>query len=64
MGAMAPDRVVAMASKSRVTERIRKAKRTSSGQGRKREQAAVQRANAEKKLEAALGEHFSLPPLR
>ncbi|MBM4344807.1 MAG: hypothetical protein FJ100_15680 [Deltaproteobacteria bacterium] len=53
-----------MASPTRVTERIRKAKRTANGQGRKREQAAEQRAAAEKKLAAALGEPVALPTIR
>ncbi len=53
-----------MASPTRITERVRKAKRTRNGQGRKREQAAAQRAAAEKKLAAALGEAISLPTIR
>lgn len=53
-----------MASKSRVTERRRKAKRTAGGQGRKREQAQEQRVNSEKKLAVALGEVIALPTIR
>jgi len=53
-----------MASPTRVTERIRKAKRTANGQGRKREIAQAQRIAAEKKLAAALGESIPLPNLR
>ncbi len=53
-----------MASNSRVTERIRKAKKTSVGQGRKRETASEHRKNAEKKLAAALGEAIPLATIR
>jgi hypothetical protein len=53
-----------MASNSRVSERIRKAKKTASGQNRKRDTAREQRIQSEKKLEAALGEHISLPTVR
>lgn len=53
-----------MASPTRVTERIRKAKRTKMGQGRKREQALAQRLAAEKKLSAALGTPTKLPTIR
>lgn len=53
-----------MASKSRVTERVRKAKATAVGQTRKRENARAQRKLAEQKLERALGEKISLPTIR
>jgi hypothetical protein len=53
-----------MASNTRVSERIRKAKKTAGGQNRKREIARDQRIAAEKKLEAALGEHIALPTIR
>lgn len=53
-----------MASPTRVAKRIRKAKKTASGQTRKRATAAQHRKNAEAKLEAALGEKFSLPTVR
>jgi len=53
-----------MASPTRVSDRIRKAKKTSSGQNRKRDNARAQRIQSEKKLEAALGEKHSLPTIR
>ncbi len=53
-----------MASPTRITERVKKAKKTASGQNRKREQARAQRILSEKKLEAALGEHIPLAPVR
>jgi ribosomal protein L29 len=53
-----------MASNSRVVKRIRKAKKTAMGQQRKREVARAHRIQSEKKLEAALGEHISLPTIR
>lgn len=53
-----------MASPTRVVKRIRKAKKTAMGQNRKREVASMQRKLSEKKLEAALGEHFDLPTVR
>jgi hypothetical protein len=53
-----------MASNSRVTERVRKAKRTKNGQDRKRTTAREQRIQSERKLEAALGEKISLPTIR
>lgn len=53
-----------MASPTRVSERVRKAKRTASGQGRKREIAKQQRINAEAKLAEALGERIELPTIR
>jgi hypothetical protein len=53
-----------MASNTRVTERIRKAKRTAAGQGRKRLAAHAQRVLAEQKLELALGEKIALPTVR
>lgn len=53
-----------MASNSRVTERVRKAKRTKNGQDRKRTIAREQRIQSERKLEAALGEKISLPTIR
>ncbi|MFZ4577214.1 MAG: hypothetical protein ACOYOB_02370 [Myxococcota bacterium] len=53
-----------MSSPTHSTDRIRKAKKTSAGQGRKREQARAQRIQSEKKLEAALGEKVSLPTIR
>ncbi len=53
-----------MASNSRVTERVRKAKKTRNGQDRKRDIAREHRLTSEKKLEAALGEHITLPTIR
>lgn len=53
-----------MASPTRVSDRKRQAKKTASGQNRKRDTAREHRLNAEKKLEEALGEKFSLPTIR
>lgn len=53
-----------MASNTRVTERVRKAKKTAGGQNRKRDNARAQRILSETKLEAALGEHITLPTVR
>lgn len=53
-----------MASNTRVTERVRKAKKTSNGQTRKRTIAREQRQQSEARLEAALGEKLSLPTIR
>jgi hypothetical protein len=53
-----------MASPTRSTDRIRKAKRVSSGKERKRVIARDQRIASEKQLEIALGEKFSLPTIR
>ncbi len=53
-----------MASPTRSTDRIRKAKRVKSGQVRKRIIARDQRIASEKQLEIALGEKFSLPTIR
>ena len=53
-----------MASNTRVTERVRKSKKTSNGQGRKRSIARDQRLQSEARLEAALGEKIALPTVR
>ncbi len=53
-----------MASNSRVSERVRKAKKTANGQKRKRAIAHQQRLASEQKLERALGEKVSLPTIR
>ena len=53
-----------MASNTRVTERVRKAKKTAAGTGRKRDIAREHRINSERKLEEALGEKFTLPTVR
>jgi len=53
-----------MASNTRVVEAIRKAKKTASGQRRKREIAQQHRDASEKKLEAALGEKITLSTVR
>lgn len=53
-----------MASPTRVTDRVRKAKRTASGATRKRDIAREHRFNSERKLEEALGEKFTLPTVR
>lgn len=53
-----------MASPTRSTDRIRKAKNVRSGQARKRVVAREQRLQSEKRLEEALGEKFSLPTIR
>jgi hypothetical protein len=53
-----------MASPTRSTDRIRKAKRVSAGKERKRIIARDQRLQSEKMLEIALGEKFTLPSIR
>lgn len=53
-----------MASPTRVTDARRKAKKTACGQSRKRDTARAHRLQAEKTLEAAIGEKLPLPTLR
>ncbi len=53
-----------MSSPTRVSDARRKAKKTACGQNRKRDTARAQRIQAEKVLEAAIGEKISLPTLR
>ena len=53
-----------MASNTRVTERVRKTKKTTNGQTRKRATAREQRLQSEARLEAALGEKIALPTIR
>lgn len=53
-----------MASPTRATERIRKAKRVAAGKNRKRDIAREHRISSEKQLEIALGEKISLPTTR